>query len=106
MDFEVRQKIPADHPSLPGHFPGAPIVPAVVILDEVLAAVNGWRPNSRLIGIPLAKFLTPVQPDQVFTICLSAANDAASEIDFRCRIQDRVIAEGRFQISDGPPLSL
>ncbi len=27
--------IPADHPSLPGHFPGRPIVPAVVILDEV-----------------------------------------------------------------------
>jgi 3-hydroxyacyl-[acyl-carrier-protein] dehydratase len=85
---------------LPGHFPGSPIVPAVVILDEVLAAVRAWRGNSRLIGIPLAKFLAPLRPEQAFTICLSTANDAGSEIDFCCRIPDRVIAEGRFQISD------
>ena len=31
--------IPADHPSLPGHFPGQPIVPGVVVLERVLEAV-------------------------------------------------------------------
>ena len=101
MNFEVCRKIPVEHPGLPGHFPGAPIVPAVVILDEVLAAVHAWRANSQLIGIPLAKFLTPLQPEEAFTICLSAANDTGSEINFRCRIQDRVIAEGRLHVSDG-----
>ena len=98
MEFESQRTIPADHPSLPGHFPGAPIVPAVVILDEVVAVVAEWRANSRLVAIPLAKFLSPLQPGQAFTICLSLANDTAGEINFRCRTEERLIAEGRLQI--------
>jgi 3-hydroxyacyl-[acyl-carrier-protein] dehydratase len=101
MNFAVRRTIRADHPSLPGHFPGAPIVPAVVILDEVLAALNEWRADSRLIGIPTVKFLAPLQPEQPLTICLSSINSTQSEIDFRCRVEDRVIAEGRLQIFPG-----
>ena len=101
MNFEARRTIRADHPSLPGHFPGAPIVPAVVILDEVMAAVNEWRADSRLIGIAAVKFLAPLRPAQPFTICLSSANEAESEIDFRCRVEDRVIVEGRLRISHG-----
>ena len=33
-------RIAADHPCLPGHFPGQPVVPGVVVLDRVLAP--GW----------------------------------------------------------------
>ena len=40
MTFQATRIIRADHPSLPGHFPGAPLVPGVVILDEVIA---GYR---------------------------------------------------------------
>jgi len=98
MNFEVRRKIPADHPSLAGHFPGAPIVPAVVILDEVLATLNEWRAGSRLIGIRVAKFLTPLKPEQPFTISLSGTDDAQNQIDFRCRIEERIVAEGRLEI--------
>ena len=36
MDFSIAP----DHPALEGHFPGQPIVPAVVILDAVLAAAG------------------------------------------------------------------
>ncbi len=35
----ARFTVPADHPSLPGHFPGRPIVPGVVLLDEALACL-------------------------------------------------------------------
>jgi 3-hydroxyacyl-[acyl-carrier-protein] dehydratase len=45
MSFEIRRAIPADHPSLAGHFPGAPVVPGVVILDEIAAALAEWRPG-------------------------------------------------------------
>src|SRR6266702_7902328 len=72
MTFEVRRIISADHPSLPGHFPGAPLVPGVVILDEVLAALAEWREGCQLIVIRAVKFLVPLKPEQPFTICLSA----------------------------------
>ena len=93
--------IPADHPSLPGHFPGAPIVPGVVILDEILAALIKWRENSRVIRISRVKFLAPLRPEQSFTIRLSESQNARDEVDFCCRVQDRVIVEGRFQICHG-----
>ena len=32
-----------EHPSLPGHFPGSPVVPGVVVLDQVLKAAELWR---------------------------------------------------------------
>ena len=102
MNFEVRRTIGADHPSLPGHFPGTPIVPGVVILDEIVAALTGWRKDSRLTVIRVVKFLVPLRPEQPFTICLSASQDAESEVDFCCRVEDRVIVEGRLQVSCRP----
>jgi 3-hydroxyacyl-[acyl-carrier-protein] dehydratase len=101
MNFEIQQVIPADHPSLPGHFPGAPIVPGVVILDEILAALVKWRENSHVIGIPRVKFLVPLRAEQSFTICLSESQNARDEVDFSCRVQDRVIAQGRIRICYG-----
>ena len=98
MTFEVLRLIRTDHPSLPGHFPGAPLVPGVVILDEVLAALVEWRQNSRLSGIRSAKFLAPLKPEQPFTISLSATNKNSGEISFCCRAEERVIVEGRLEV--------
>jgi 3-hydroxyacyl-[acyl-carrier-protein] dehydratase len=36
----VPLQIAADHPALAGHFPGFPIVPGVVLLDEALHAIE------------------------------------------------------------------
>ena len=102
MIFEVSRIIRANHPTLPGHFPGAPIVPGVVILDEVLAALIEWRHDSELIGIRMVKFLAPLQPDQAFTISLSAKNEQAAQVNFCCRAKDRVIVEGRLEVAWGP----
>ena len=32
--------IPFEHPALPGHFPGQPVVPGVVILEAVQTAIE------------------------------------------------------------------
>jgi 3-hydroxymyristoyl/3-hydroxydecanoyl-(acyl carrier protein) dehydratase len=98
MIFEVSRAIRANHPSLPGHFPGTPLVPGVVILDEVLAALVEWRKDCHLIGMRSVKFLVPLKPEQAFTIGFSLSNDHAGEVDFCCRIDDRLIVEGRLEI--------
>jgi 3-hydroxyacyl-[acyl-carrier-protein] dehydratase len=98
MTFEVLRLIHADHPSLPGHFPGAPLVPGVVILDEVIAALDQWRQDSQLSGIPSVKFLAPLKPEQPFTISLSATSKNASEVSFRCRAEECVLVEGRLAV--------
>lgn len=98
MTFEVLRLIDADHPSLPGHFPGAPLVPAVVILDEVVAALVEWQQEWQLSGIRSVKFLAPLKPGQLFTISLSATGKNAAEISFCCRVKERVLVEGRLAV--------
>jgi 3-hydroxyacyl-[acyl-carrier-protein] dehydratase len=105
MTFEVRRVIPADHASLPGHFPGAPLVPGVIILDEVLEALIAWRENSRLTSMKMVKFLAPLKPGQPFTISLSAENENAGEVYFCCRTEDRAIVEGRLEVCWGGKMS-
>ena len=55
--------IPAEHPALAGHFPGAPILPGVLLLDEMLHALERAGAGSALRWrIGSAKFLKPVLP--------------------------------------------
>ncbi len=98
MTFEVSRAIRADHPSLPGHFPGTPLVPGVVILDEIVAALLEWRKECELTSIRTVKFLVPLKPEQPFTISFSAGDQRAGEVDFCCRIEDRIIVEGRLEV--------
>ena len=98
MIFEVHCTIGAEHPSLPGHFPDVPVVPGVVILDEVLTALAEWRGDCQLAVIRAVKFLVPLKPEQPFTVCFSADTHTESEVDFCCRVEDRVITEGRLQL--------
>jgi 3-hydroxyacyl-[acyl-carrier-protein] dehydratase len=98
MTFELRRSITADHPSLPGHFPEAPLVPGVLILDEVLAALRDWRKGCQLTAIRTVKFLQPLKPEQPFTICLSTSNDDATGVNFCCRIEGHAMAEGQLEV--------
>jgi 3-hydroxyacyl-[acyl-carrier-protein] dehydratase len=99
MNSEICRAIPADHPSLAGHFPEAPIVPGVVILDEVAAALAEWRRDCHLTRICAAKFLLPLKPEQPFTISFTAAKEQDNRINFRCRAGSRILVEGRVELS-------
>jgi 3-hydroxymyristoyl/3-hydroxydecanoyl-(acyl carrier protein) dehydratase len=98
MTFDVFRVIHADHPSLPGHFPGAPLVPGVVILDEVVAALSEWRHDSQLTGVHTVKLLAPLKPEQPFTISLSPTGEESGDVSFHCRVNKRVIVEGRLAV--------
>jgi len=62
-------RVPAKHPALPGHFPGNPIVPGVVILDAVICAAEAWLGASfQVRELSHAKFLAPLKPDEAARI--------------------------------------
>lgn len=60
-------RIPASHPSLPGHFPGQPVVPGVVILDMVDTIARDHGLGS-VAALPRAKFLAPLLPEIEFRV--------------------------------------
>ena len=60
--------IPADHPSLPGHFPGRPIVPGVVLLDRVIEAIEAGHGPLPPLRLPQVKFLKPLLPDETASV--------------------------------------
>ena len=64
----MRGTIGFDHPALPGHFPGEPIVPGVVLLERVIALAE-----REVAGIPAAKFHTPLRPGEEYVIRLEQA---------------------------------
>jgi 3-hydroxymyristoyl/3-hydroxydecanoyl-(acyl carrier protein) dehydratase len=75
-------RIPADHPALPGHFPGRPIIPGVLLLDAVLQAVaaTGRNPPTRLLR---AKFPAPVLPGEEVEVTLAPRGE--DRLAFTCR---------------------
>jgi len=62
-------RIAANHPALPGHFPGHPVVPGVVLLDAVLSALPAHLGKPyRVTGFPAVKFSAPLAPEQAFEV--------------------------------------
>ena len=99
MTFEVERIIGEQHPALAGHFPGNPIVPGVLILDEVLQAARQWRGCVKLIAIESAKFSSPIKAGESFSIELSEAG--RSQIVFKCRHAGRTLASGTLSVALG-----
>ncbi len=90
--IRLERNVPADHPALPGHFPGHPVVPAAVLLDEIVCSARELVGERGVIGIEHAKFLRPVAPGQPFTIELAWASDDA--IRFSCFAGGTLLVRG------------
>lgn len=63
MTIEARLSIPANHPALPGHFPAQPIVPGVLLLDEVRTHVESAS-GRRVKRIEQLKFVHALGPEE------------------------------------------
>jgi 3-hydroxymyristoyl/3-hydroxydecanoyl-(acyl carrier protein) dehydratase len=97
MPFEI--SIASDHPALPGHFPGRPIVPGVLLLDQltrhVAAALD--RP---VIGLLQVKFSASLLPDEIAHARFEcSAQFVAFEVHATRQGQDTMLASGRLDLS-------
>lgn len=80
MTVECEFAVRDDHPSLAGHFPGNPVVPGAVVLDEAVAGLK------RLSGHPVleikrAKFHLPLP------------------VNTTCRMQAEMRTDGNYALS-------
>ena len=99
-DVTIEIAVPSDHPALAGHFPGQPVVPAVVLLNAVLAEIR-TRGDFVLRSMPAVKFLQPVLPEDRVELRLSfnAIEVAQTRVHFQGSRATGLVFEGSFIVS-------
>jgi 3-hydroxyacyl-[acyl-carrier-protein] dehydratase len=93
MKQQLQLNIPINHAAFAGHFPGMPIVPGVVLLDEAVHAIceasefptAAWQINS-------VKFVSPLLPGEAATIRFETQDSGA--VRFEIVADMRSIAVG------------
>ncbi len=93
MRTTVHGVIGPDHPALAGHFPGNPVVPGVVLLTELLRAVEErlhWTSDAVMVtSVKFAQLLRPCEP---FTLLLDRLSEG--EVSFAVMRENVRIAAG------------
>ncbi|MEX3628157.1 MAG: 3-hydroxyacyl-ACP dehydratase FabZ family protein [Burkholderia sp.] len=79
------QRFEPDEPWFAGHFPGAPIVPGVLLIEFVAQAANllvghrcGGEARCHLVGVRQARFVHPVLPGQTIEARLAVTAGTAA----------------------------
>lgn len=91
---QLQLSVAADHPCIPGHFPGDPIVPGVVLLDRIRTLLESGSPERRIIGLRYAKFHSPLRPGNSCEVRLTHAE--SDSVRFECMQGNTRIASGTF----------
>ena len=93
--FEFDICTPVAHPAIAGHFPGNPIVPGVLILDQLLTAMlelNGME----IVRFEHVKFLSALRPDEpAHVVCEIDGDHAKFQISLQRHAKDTMVASGK-----------
>ena len=96
---ETRWTVPTDHPAFPGHFPGRPILPGVVLIDAAMRFAP-LAPGMAIRGLASAKFLRPVGPGAELDFRYGAPT--ATALRFDVRHGEHTVATGSFTLGALP----
>lgn len=88
--------IKSSHASLKGHFPNNPVVPGVVILDEIINIVKTLKPNSTVDTISMVKFIHPLLAEQQVFVEIKEKSDTA--ISFNCSHNETKLVIGQLSL--------
>jgi 3-hydroxymyristoyl/3-hydroxydecanoyl-(acyl carrier protein) dehydratase len=96
----VPLRIAPDHAALAGHFPGFPVVPGVVLLDEALHAIEQAAPAGEMAAgslwqIGTVKFHRPVRPGESLQLEYELQPDGRAR--FELRAADALVASGTIE---------
>lgn len=91
MQFDL--EISPSHPALPGHFPGTPVVPAVVLIER-LAAILEQMTGHPITSVRQLRLLGLIEPGQRIGVdCKEKARDSWR---MTCTVAGKSVAKGSF----------
>lgn len=82
--------IPGGHPVFDGHFPGFPVVPGSMVLDQILAL---W--GTPYHSLTRVKFHRPLEPDIRVKVTFETLPGGA--VEFVCRGAAGTVCSGRIE---------
>ena len=88
--------IKKNHPALRGHFPNNPIVPGVVILDEVIRIIEKIKPDFIIKKLLTVKFLQPLLPEQDVNVEINQKTETS--LSFCCSHNNIKLASGQLTL--------
>lgn len=84
----------ADHPALPGHFPGNPMVPGALLLAAATALVEKTA-GKPVTGLRNAKFLSALKPD--VACCFRLTPRDGGTISLACSAEGATVLTALFE---------
>lgn len=91
--YSQRVHVDPGHPALPGHFPGQPLVPGVLLLEQLALALRAWR-GQRLARVLEAKFVAPLLPGESAQLELTPSATRPTRVNFRIVRDGNLLARG------------
>ncbi|HIC40732.1 MAG TPA: hypothetical protein EYO74_04940 [Piscirickettsiaceae bacterium] len=88
--------VSSSHPSIPGHFPGNPIVPGAVIIENVIQAFSRLDDFKKVVSISTVKFIKPIATNQRVDVHFRSIS--AELIAFECVSDNVASVLGRLKI--------
>ena len=93
MRYERTLSVRKDHPALAGHFPGRPIVPGVLVLEEVFQTLKDQYDQDLVVTeLPAVKLSSPLLPEE--SLYITVETEGPDTAAFLCRVGNRLVASG------------